>query len=87
MYTLLTYWAGFYRRQAYVHVIDLLGRLLQETGLCVDGVHVLQVHTMQSMHARIQYVGVVDMTSALQHKSKSGMCKLRLLFKSGLSIV
>ena len=74
MCTFSTFRAGFY--------------LVFKTGLCATVVQVLAAYTVQSMHAGIQHLCVLYMTSHTMNsiKFKSRFCKPWLLFKSGLCV-
>ena len=56
--------------------------------LCLLHTVILQLaaYTVQSMHARFQYVGVVDMTTHTLRTVKSRVYKLRLLFENSLCV-
>ena len=71
---------------AYVHFLDVSGRLLYETGLCAAVVQLLAAGTVQSMHAGIQHPCVPYMTSHTTHTMKSRIYKPRLLFESGFHV-
>ena len=58
-------------------------RLICKTGLCAAVVQLLAVHTVQSMHAGIQHLFVLYVTSHTINSIKSRFCKPRLLFESG----